>query len=475
MMVRCADREFTFEELKAAFREFSTGGRSEIAWLLEEKDRELLKFLRRMEKWDDSSALENIAFLLDDEPPLVLPPRPSISKAEQLRLLTVCTREKLRIACESIARQYLAEYFQQLCSDPEVRFHRQEGELDWSYEAKCAPWYFVNVADALLAFIDRRKAVLASRLAETEITTLVFEWMGVAHETGRAIVIEGNSRFGKTEAIKLWCDMNPGIARLVNTPATNALGDLLREVARALGIDSAPGRRAQDLRDRIEYVLRFSQLLLCFDESNFLLPGSYSKNTTPARLNWVRRSLMDRKTPAVFVYTPQTNQPAKKRFVKATGYTMEQFDERILMTVQLPNELCEDDLIAVAKIHFGKLHDAHLRSVVHKVLATERNYISDLEKIATLANYKAKAAGRTVPLLADINAALANVMPVAKPAAELAPQPAQSAPRSNPRPTCRVSSPASLTPARRVASAEPQPFVAPMREVRPAGFNEQPA
>lgn len=121
---------------------------------------------------------------------------------------------------------------------------------------------------------------------------------------------------------------------------------------------------------------------------------------------------MDRKTPAVFVYTPQTNQPAKKRFVKATGYTMEQFDERILMTVNLPNELSESDLIAVARIHFPELQELHLKYVVNKALATERNYISDIEKIATLAKYKAKTNGRAVPLLEDINAAIANVLPV---------------------------------------------------------------
>lgn len=336
-----------------------------------------------------------------------------VTKREQAAMLAEFTPAKLRAICVDVAREKLAYYFKRLCEEPSVTFRRR-GSRSWTDKETRTPWYFPNVADALLAFIDHRKEQLAARIAETEVTKLVFEWMSVAQGTGRGVLIEGNSRFGKTEAIRVWCDMNPGVARLVNTPATNAVGDLLREVARALGVDSAPDRRGYDLRARIDYVLRFAKLLICFDESSFLLPGSYSKNTAPARLNWVRRSLMDRDIPVVFVHTPQSNLPPKKRFVKATGYTMEQFDERILMTVNLPATLCEDDLLAVARIHFPDLQEVHLKHVVSKVSATERNYVSDIEKIATLANYKAKTAGRSLPVLADINAAIANVLPAAR-------------------------------------------------------------
>ena len=340
-------------------------------------------------------------------------------EAGKLQVAQMFTRARLLSVCKEAATKNLAGYFKRLCEQPNVTFRRR-GSRDWHNTAPRAPWYFVNVADVLLAFIDRRKAALASRIAETEITRQVFEWMNVAQQTGRGVLIEGNTRFGKTEAIKLWCDMNPGVARLVNTPATNALGDLLREVARALGIEYRPGRLRNDLRERIDYVLRFSRLLLCFDEANLLLPGSYSKNTAPARLNWVRRSVVDRKTPAVFVHTPQNNAPAKKRFVKTTGYEMAQFDERIF-TITLPIELSEADLIAVARIHFPRLQELHLKYVVCKALATERNYVSDIEKIATLANYKAKSNGRAVPLLADINAAIANVLPTARAAVQATP------------------------------------------------------
>jgi hypothetical protein len=50
------------------------------------------------------------------------------------------------------------------------------------------------------------------------------------------------------------------------------------------------------------------------------------------------------------------------------GFAMEQFDERILKTVQLPEELCEADLLAVARIHFPELASEYLQFVVNTAL-----------------------------------------------------------------------------------------------------------
>ena len=112
---------------------------------------------------------------------------------------------------------------------------------------------------------------LYSTLAETGVTRLVFRWMEKARAMQRPIMISGNSRLGKTEAVKLLCDMEPGNYRMVNTPASNAIGDLFREVGKVPGIEIAA------------------------------LPAIYSRNTAPARLNWVRRSIIDQKIAAVFV------------------------------------------------------------------------------------------------------------------------------------------------------------------------------
>lgn len=308
--------------------------------------------------------------------------------------------------CLEAARQGLAEYLKNVCEYPDVSWRRQkEDGLDG------APWYFADVANALLDYIDVRSETLRARLAETEVTKAVFEWMTFSLEEQKSVMISGNSRFGKTEAFKLKIEMHPGVRRLVHTPGSGTLGDLIRKIAESLGMEVGSGRTSRELRERVEYVLKFSRLQLCFDEAQFaIIPTSFTRNTPPARLNWIRRAVMDQGVPVVFACTPQSYHTAKTRFLKATGFAMEQFDERIY-THDLPTELPEADLLAVARVHFSDLSDDHLQFVVQTALATERNYVSDIEKIATRAKYNARKNGRRIPTLIDIKAAIGEVLP----------------------------------------------------------------
>lgn len=312
--------------------------------------------------------------------------------------------------CLHNAGEDLSTYFRHLCELSNVGFRRIEAFNEFEHSSG-APWYFVDVATAVLRWIDRRKGEIAATIAETEVTRNVFKWLGKARSTSRAVMISGNSRFGKTESLRTWCAMNPGLARLVNTPASNSEGELLREVAKALGLEIGQNGSAARLRDRIDYVLSNSRLMLVFDESHLIFPVNFSRNTAPARLNWVRRSVMDAGLPCAFCSTPQSYNSAQKRYVKTTGYAIEQFTGRLLKTVELPEELSREDLLAVARIHFPKLAEPYLQYVVEKTVVTERNYVSDLEKIATLARDNAQECGRRLPTLADIKSAIADVLP----------------------------------------------------------------
>ena len=205
--------------------------------------------------------------------------------------------------------------------------------------------------------------------------------------------------------------MNPGLARIVETPASGGEGELLRAVANALGIETVARQRGHDFRGEIEFVLQQFRPLLIFEEASFLYPATFSKNTMPARLNWVRRSVMDRGIPCAFVWTPQTHRDARNRFLKATNFAIEQFDGRILKTVNLPAEIAREDLLAIARIHLRDLPDDYCEYVVSKAAATERNYCSDVSNIAALAYSNAEDGGRTIPNLADIKAAIADVLP----------------------------------------------------------------
>ncbi|MGI8431923.1 MAG: AAA family ATPase [Chthoniobacterales bacterium] len=327
----------------------------------------------------------------------------TISELRRL-LIEKLTPAAARELCLADARESLAGYFKELCELPHVGFGPNRNHFG-------APRYFAAIGPALLEFIERRAERLKATIADTEVTRLVFRWMQKARSMSEPVMISGNSRFGKTEALRLCCKMDPGNFRLVDTPASNSIGDLLREVARSLGLNVDAKNSVRDLREQIDYVLRFSGLTLCFDEWQFGLPTNYSRNTAPGRLNWVRRAVLDRGLAAVFVCTPQSYQVAKKRFVKVTAFAMEQFDERILKTVHLPNELSEADALAVARIHFIGMPDEIVRIVACAALATERNYVSDISKIATLAKDNAREEGRERPLLRDIEAAIADVLP----------------------------------------------------------------
>ncbi|MEQ1853274.1 MAG: AAA family ATPase [Chthoniobacteraceae bacterium] len=312
-----------------------------------------------------------------------------------------------------IAERELAQYLLNLCERPDVRFTRS-GE---SRGGERAPWYFVRVADAILRFIDRRKLEIAATIAETAVSREIFHWLGKARTTARSIVISGNSRFGKTEAVRAWAAMNPGLARIVETPAAGGEGDFLRAIADALGIERGAGQRGHELREQIEFVLKQFRPVLIFEEASFLYPANFSKNTMPARLNWVRRSVMDREIPCAFVWTPQTHRDARNRFLKATNFAIEQFDGRILRTVNLPAEIPREDHLAIARIHFRELpkdrREVFSQLIVGNVTALERNYCSDVSNIAALTYSNAADAGRAIPNLEDIKAAIADVLPTA--------------------------------------------------------------
>lgn len=345
-----------------------------------------------------------ISFSDDDEQELP-PKRYEFSRAElEQKLLAIVTPAALRDSCLTEARESLARYFKEVCESPCVAFRDDQF-------GSGAPWYFSNVGAALLAFIEHRADAVKATLAQTEITTIVERWVRKSRSIQRSVLISGNSRFGKTEAIKLQAAMHPGLCRLVNTPATSAISDLLREVALALGIEVGPRNVGRELREQIDYVLRFSRLQLIFDEAQFaILPTTYSRNTAPARLNWIRRAIIDQGISAVFVCTPQSYLPAKRKFERTTGFAMQQFEERIF-AINLPDELSRPDLLAVARVHFPDLRSEYLEYVVDKALATERNYISDIEKIATLARDEARENGRPAPKLCDIERAIADVLP----------------------------------------------------------------
>lgn len=357
--------------------------------------------------------------------------------------------------CAAEAKLHLHRYLYSLCVVPEVGFlRRADMHLDLAGYNYCdqAPWYFADVAEALLRALDNWRTHKLNAIAETAVSREIVGWLNricrmgsregrlqfPASASATAVMIKGNSRFGKSEAVRAWCAGNPGLARLVETPPSNSELGLLRAVGKALGIPYCYG--VEKLREMIGRILESSRLMLVFDEAQLLLPGTYSASTAPKRLNWVRREILDRGFPAAFIATPQSYDPAKAKFVKRTGYTFEQFDKRLLH-VSLPETVEEEDLLAIARVHFPGVADACVRYAAAIAASGDRNYVSDVAQIGALARELAWERGGSVAHIDDIKKAIGYVLPARLPVNTIAPAPNRTAVKRPCRPSAAALQP----------------------------------
>ncbi|MGZ5568522.1 MAG: ATP-binding protein, partial [Limisphaerales bacterium] len=292
----------------------------------------------------------------------------------------------------------------------DVDFHRYLAGLCSEGHPFSGTWYFPDAISALIETMDAWSKQASSAIAMTEVSNQVFDALNYALAERGMVEVIGDSRFGKTESIKAWCAMRPGVARLVAVPSSNSEIDLLKAIGAALGITYGLSPDTHQLKDRVEYVLRHSGLMLVLDEAHFLWPVRYSKTSAPARLNWVRTELADKRIPVALCYTPQAWKQVTDSFVRTTRYAMEQFAGRPLMKKVLPKELSKADLTAVAKIHFPDLDRDFLDWIVETARASE-GYIATMEAIARRVRYNAKASGKSRITFADIEHAAGEVAP----------------------------------------------------------------
>jgi hypothetical protein len=264
-------------------------------------------------------------------------------------------------------------------------------------------WFISDATNLVLRMMHLWENRVSDQVAKTEVTAKIFEGLDYAKSESIPALIEGNPRVGKTESLEKWCRKRPGIARLVTVPSSNTMSDFLKAIARALGIETSINPNAQALRERIEFVLAESRICLVFDEAAFLLPQKFSRNTTPARINWLRTVIIDKKLPCGMAVTPQFRRDSL-HYQKTSGYTLEQFLGRIAHHVPLPGTLSRDDLLKVAKIHFPELNGRILSLIVDEVVLS-KSYLKALEDISRRARYLSKERGASIGLK-DIDQAI---------------------------------------------------------------------
>jgi hypothetical protein len=357
---------------------------------------------------------ELVALMVQEEPPgtrTTAEDRATVSKHTKS-----WTKERFREVCFKAACEQLPRYLEALCTEKAKGFKPRTilevydlSDL-MATEGQTETWFIDDPIGAVFEMMDRQASGVSRRLAMTAVSKKVFDALDYALQERTMVRIEGDSRFGKTESIRAWADMRPGLARVVNVPSSNLLADLVRNVAQALGIAARYWDRAHVLRGRVEYVLQQSGLFLILDEAAFLIPQNYTETTPPARLNWVRTEIVDRGLPLAIVVTPQTFMPAVGKFAKKTGFAMQQFLGRNYRVVQLPSELDQADLTAVARIHFPEMGEDYL-ALIADLAGMSENYLQTAEAVAKLARYIARRAGHRRITVSDIEAAVSEVIP----------------------------------------------------------------
>lgn len=125
-----------------------------------------------------------------------------------------------------------------------------------------------------------------------------------------------------------WCLRRPGIARFILPPSDNSLENLLKCIAKTLGMKVTHSSEISHLKAKVECIIQEGRLFLVFDEGHFLIPQEFTASTSPRRLNWVRNEILGYHWPVGMIVTPQAYENSLNRFKKKTGYAVDQFESR---------------------------------------------------------------------------------------------------------------------------------------------------
>jgi hypothetical protein len=316
--------------------------------------------------------------------------------------------------CLRIAHSELPWMLEKFCTEPDACFEKV--------------FWFHDLTGALIDMLDAQAGRARQAIAMTQVARDIFRTLQFAWDEKAMVKITGDSRFGKTEAVKAWCAMHPGKARLVKTPCTCDERSFLEALADALGVNRGLEITTAKLRAAIEYIVRHAGLMFVFDESAWLVPSRYTDKTTPVRLNYIRCQLLDNGCPVALVETPQFIGRAMHKFERTTGFNMAQFKGRVMREIKLPSELPEQDLLAVVNIHFPDLRPSLAKRIVATALLSD-SFLFAVEKISKNARAVARENGRTQIGEDDLNAGIALAGITAPASGRLAPAAVTSPPR----------------------------------------------
>jgi hypothetical protein len=312
--------------------------------------------LIREELMDESEEAESL--LMSICPVNYAPRPPHEEAATAAQMLTHC-REKL---------SGLPGFIIEICINPRLRFSVQ-GETDAALDRErikieeqfevpeaasrnsrpgaSLPW-FKDIIGALFEFKRRHEEAARRDFVTTEVARQVFEVLDVSLATGKMVVIQGESRIGKTTAAEAWCQQHLGEARFVSLNGIRNYSGVFRAIAKALGLSSSAAHSTTKVQARIEDMLQRSRLVLVLDEAHFLLSSAERTRTAPELIDWVNTALCNHHVPCALVCTPQLTLRMARHEHQA-GWNADQWRGRVKRFCMLPEVPKAQDLRAVAR------------------------------------------------------------------------------------------------------------------------------
>ncbi len=299
---------------------------------------------------------------------------------EGQRQLHRCSYARALEECRASAERELPELIADYCLSPAKAFYGQE------------PWFMSGLTDALLDSMKRWEQKQRAAIPQTTITRRVFEALDYSLRRSSVVLIQGNSRVGKAEAVKRWCEARPGVARLVAVPSSNADADWFRAIAKALGFSPAASTHPQKLREQIEYVLAHSRLSLVFDNAAWCIPQRYSRTTPATRLNWIQEAIIARHLPCAIVVTPESYNRALEKYLARTGYSIEEMLGGVGIIEDLPQDMEVEDARSIVRHLFPEFSAEAVR-VIGAAAVRAKEHFSGVRRLGDRARDLIETAG----------------------------------------------------------------------------------
>src|SRR5712691_8011980 len=175
----------------------------------------------------------------------------------------------------------------------------------------------------------------------------------------------------------MWVRFPPGTGFKVRTDT----------IERQLGVARGASFKAQQIKVRIEEMLATSELMLAFDESQYLWTQAMRPRKAPDRLLWLK-TIFDSGTPIALVAHSDFTK-SQQHYVARTLWTDEQFERRLNRRVMLPTEHPKEDMLKIARAHLPAGDSRCWKLFAGYALGTEKKQASGIVEALESARYRA--------------------------------------------------------------------------------------